>query len=178
MNKKNDKADSREFLELLIPNQRKLQAFILMLIPNIVDAEDIYQESVSEMWNKFSAFEIGTDFLAWAATIAKYKVLAFRNKHNKSKILFNSKIYEILESAANSTRDSLQKHLDLLKECIRKLSENEKYLLKMRYESDLTYQKIALRVGKTPPALHRTMSVIHSKLAICIRRAIRQEEVA
>jgi RNA polymerase sigma-70 factor (ECF subfamily) len=58
------KRDPSEFLGLLVPNQRRIQAFILTLVPNVADAEDIYQETLSEMWNKFDSFEVGTDFVA------------------------------------------------------------------------------------------------------------------
>lgn len=175
MSQQKDDHGSREFIGLLVPNERKLKAFILMLVPNLTDAEDIYQEVVSEMWSRFSTFQIGTDFLAWAQTIAKYKVLAFRDKHKRSKLIFNSNVSKILETAAAATRTNVQKHLDLLQECVRKLSEKEKYLLKMRYEDELTFQQIAMRVGKTPPALHRAIAAIHSKLALCIRHFLRME---
>jgi RNA polymerase sigma-70 factor (ECF subfamily) len=178
MKKTNNSPDSKDFVSLLIPNQRKIQAYIITLVPNINDAEDVYQETVSEMWNKFSTFEPGTDFVAWAITTARYKVLSFRSKHQKSKVQFNSTTYEILESAAGSQLPAIQDHLDVLGECLGKLSDKEKSLLKMRYENDLTFQKIASRVGKTAPALHRTLSIIHAKLAFCIRHILHQEEIA
>ncbi len=172
----NDKKGTDAFISLLIPNQRRIQAFILTLAPNISDAEDIYQETVSNMWKKFDSFEIGTDFVAWALTIAKYKVLTFRNKAGRSKVQFSSNVCDILESAAMSKMDSLQDHFDTLKHCLKKLSEKEQFLLKLRYESDLTFQKISARIGKTAPAIHRIMANIHSKLALCIRRTLRMED--
>jgi RNA polymerase sigma-70 factor (ECF subfamily) len=178
MEKAHKNSDSRDFVSLLIPNQRKIQAYIITLVPNINDAEDVYQETVSEMWNKFSTFKPGTDFIAWAITTARFKVLAFRSKHRNSKVQFNSNTYEFLEPAAASQLPVIQDHLDVLGMCLRKLSDNEKSLLKMRYENDLTFQKIASRVGKTAPALHRQMSIIHSRLAICIRHILRQEGIA
>lgn len=173
-----DKNNSKEFLSLLAPSQRRIQAFIFMLVPNVNDAEDIYQETLVEMWNKFSTFQIGTDFIAWAVTIAKYKVLKFRSKSQNSKIQFNSNVYEILESAANSKIDSLQDHLDVLKKCFQKLPEKEVFLLKLRYEDSLSFQKISLRTGTPPSGIHRLMSVIHSKLALCIRRTLHLEGIA
>ena len=135
-----DRKDTETFIGLLVPNQRRIQAFILTLVPNIIDAEDVYQETVSEMWKKFDMFQEGTDFVAWAVTIAKYKVVTFRSKSSRSKVQFNSRIYEILESAASSKMDSIHDHLNVLKKCLKKLSEKEKLLLKLRYERDMTIQ--------------------------------------
>jgi len=66
------------FMGLLVSNQRCIWAFILSLIPSKVDAEDVLQETLLEMWRKFDTFEIGTDFVAWGVTVAKYKVFEFR----------------------------------------------------------------------------------------------------
>ena len=170
--------ETTTFVELLLPNQRRIQAFILTLVPNINDAEDIYQETVSEMWSKFESFTVGTDFIAWAVTIAKYKVLTFISKQKRSKVHFNSQIIGILESQAMSKMNSVQKHFDMLEKCLKKLGTKEQLLLKLRYESDLTFQKISDRTGKSASAIHQLIANIHSKLALCIRRTLRLEEIA
>lgn len=172
----NDK-ETTTFVELLIPNQRRIQAYILTLVPNINDAEDIYQETVSEMWSKFDSFTLGTDFIAWAVTIAKYKVLTYISKKNRSKVHFSSQVIGMLESHAMSKMNSAQKHFDTLEKCLKKLGDKERFLLKLRYESDLTFQKISDRTGKTASAIHQLMSKIHTKLAFCIRHALRLEEI-
>lgn len=178
MDKKDIKIEHKVFIGLLVPNQTRIQAFILTLVPNVNDAEDIYQETVSMMWDKIDTFKMGTDFVAWAVTIAKFKVLEFRAKQKKSKIQFTDKIYETIESSAGSKIHAVQDRLDVLKRCIWELSEQEKDLLKLRYDLDLSFQKISLRIGKTAPAVQRTIAIIHSKLALCARRVFRQEGLA
>ena len=66
---------ARQFMSILVPNQRRILAFILSMVPNKQHTEDILQETLAEMWTKFEQFEIGTDFAAWGCTIAKYKSL-------------------------------------------------------------------------------------------------------
>lgn len=178
MNINGNNKETMTFVELLLPNQRRIQAFILTLVPNINDAEDIYQETVSEMWSKFDSFHIGTDFVAWAATIAKYKVLTYISKKGRSKVHFNSQMIGMLESHAMSKMNSVQKHFDILEKCLKKLGDKEQFLLKLRYESDLTFQKISDRTGKTASAIHQLMAKIHTKLALCIRRTLHLEEIA
>lgn len=163
---------------LLVPNQRRIQAFILTLVPNIPDAEDIYQETLSEMWNKFDSFEMGTDFVAWAVTIAKFKVLTFIRNSKHSRVHFRANIVESLSSSVHLKLNSLQDHIDALRGCLGKLSERDISLLKLRYENDMTFEKIAQRVGKSAPAIHRMMTIVHAKLALCIRRTLRLENPA
>lgn len=166
------------FVSLLVPNQRRIQAYILVLVPNKNDAEDIFQETLSVMWKNFDKFQLGTDFVAWAITIAKFKILTYRRNLSSSKIQFNSTIHEFLESVAISKINSLPEHLDVLKKCVQKLSGKEIVLLKFRYEDDMTFQKMSDRTGKHLTAIQRLMTSIHSKLALCIRHTLRLEEIA
>jgi hypothetical protein len=53
MDKDDNIIDHKYLISLLVPNQTRILAFILSLVPNISDAEDIYQEPVSTMWEKF-----------------------------------------------------------------------------------------------------------------------------
>lgn len=174
MDNNNYNIEHRRFVSLLVPNQKRIQAFILTLVPNVNNAEDIYQETLSTMWDKFSTFEKGTDFVAWGVTIAKYKVLEFRAKQQKNKVQFTDKIYGMLESVATSNMSIANDRLDALKNCVHKLSAKEKELLKMRYSLDLSFRKMSLRVGKTSPAIYRIMASIHSKLALCVRSVVHQ----
>ncbi len=172
------KRDPSEFLGLLVPNQRRIQAFILTLVPNIADAEDIYQETLSEMWKQFDSFEVGTDFVAWAVTIAKFKVLTFLRNSQHARGHFRANMVERLSSSVHEKLNSLQDHIDALRGCLAKLSERDISLLKLRYAQDMTFQKIAQRVGKSAPAIHRMMTIVHAKLALCIRRTLRLEDPA
>ncbi|AQT69073.1 RNA polymerase sigma factor [Anaerohalosphaera lusitana] len=178
MNNDSQKTNSEQFVALLVPNQRKVQAFILMLVPNKTDADDIFQETICEMWNKFGDFQPGTDFTAWAVTIAKYKVLAFHKRKKNSKLMFSSRVSDLLASVASTKVERLHEHVDVLRQCLGKLSKKEVFLLKMRYEDQLTFKEMSARTGKQPSGLHRMMATIHSRLALCVRRTLRLEEVS
>ena len=55
----NSNKETKAFISLLVPNQRRIQAFILTLVPNINDAEDIYQETISEMCHRSAWLDHG-----------------------------------------------------------------------------------------------------------------------
>ena len=48
MGKEDNIIDHKCFISLLVPNQTRIQAFILSLVPNISDADDIYQRLFME----------------------------------------------------------------------------------------------------------------------------------
>jgi RNA polymerase sigma-70 factor (ECF subfamily) len=57
--------DGREFIRLLTANQSRIYAYIVSLVPNFNDADDIMQETTTMMWERKEDFESGTDFVAW-----------------------------------------------------------------------------------------------------------------
>jgi RNA polymerase sigma-70 factor (ECF subfamily) len=130
------------------------------------------------MWNKFNSFQSGTDFVAWAITIAKFKALTYINKTNRSKVQFSSEIVEILDSASSSKLNSLQEHIDTLKKCLGRLSDKERSFLRLRHEDGMTFKMMSYRIGISAPGIHRIMVAIHSKLALCVRRTLHLEEIA
>ncbi len=167
--------ETKAFIGLLVSHQRRILAFILSQVPSLADAEDIFQETLVEMWSKFNRFEQGTDFVAWAVTIAKFKILSFRKK-NHSKRFFCENLSQVLEAEAFEGLHQMESHLDELAKCLGKLRMKEKYLLKLRYEMNLTFQKIAEQMGISPQGIHRIISHIHARLAQCVRLTLHLEE--
>jgi len=52
---KMESANPREFIRLLMENERRIYAYIRTLIGNNADAEDVLQETSITLWDKFSA---------------------------------------------------------------------------------------------------------------------------
>src|SRR5215212_9863961 len=74
---------SKLFLRLFLQNERQVYAYILTLLPNRADADDVLQEASLAMWDKFDADQPPTDFLAWARRVAYHKVLDFHKKAHR-----------------------------------------------------------------------------------------------
>src|SRR5215467_12973604 len=76
------------FLRLFLKNERRLYAFILTLLPNRADADDVLQEASLVMWDKFDERHPPDDFAAWGCRIAYFKVLDFYKKSHRSRVRF------------------------------------------------------------------------------------------
>ncbi len=171
----NKSLESKKFMSFLIPNQRQIHGFILLLVANRTDADDILQDTLAEMWNKFHEYEEGTNFVSWGLTIAKYKVYQFIRKNKSHRLYFDHQILELLqqESASKQGRHTFQETLDVLKECVSKLQSKEKEMLQMRYEQNLTFEGIAAQSGVSVPAIFKALGRIHARLARCIDLTLR-----
>ncbi len=56
------------FFRYYAQSQAEIYTYILTMVPNSVDAEDIFQEASSLMWRKFEDFKPGSSFIAWGRT--------------------------------------------------------------------------------------------------------------
>ena len=172
-----DKSRIEEFLQIYSLNQNRIYAYILSLVPNGADADDIAQETTTVMWRKFDQFEPGTDFVAWGMAIARYQVLEYRKK-NKKTIHFGDDIMKLIEDDSSSALKTGDYRVDILKSCINKLSDNDRSLIHMRYHEELPVKNIASRVGKNFKSVYRIMAQIHENLLFCIRKTIQAEELS
>jgi RNA polymerase sigma-70 factor (ECF subfamily) len=81
---------SELFLKLLMSNEVRIFSYILRLVPNLADAEDIMQETAGIMWRKFDQFQRTTNFVAWAVEIAHYRILDYRRRERRSPIMLTT----------------------------------------------------------------------------------------
>src|SRR5262245_34313992 len=82
-------AKGKLFLRLFLQNRRRLYAYILTLLPNRADADDVLQEASLVMWDKFDERQPPEDFAAWGCRVAYFKVLDFYKKSQRSRVRFS-----------------------------------------------------------------------------------------
>lgn len=170
--------DTNEFLRLLMANQKRIYAFILAMVPNHGDAEDLFQETVLQMWSKFGGFTRGTNFAAWGIAVAKYQILSARKRHSTRRLRFSRVAQELLQADSADFVDQIDIRMQALRGCIRKLRQADYELIRMRYEDEVAIKAIAERMGRSVQSVYKRMARVHDALLRCIRRAIGREEFA
>jgi RNA polymerase sigma-70 factor (ECF subfamily) len=164
-----------KFLQLLMGNDKRIYSFILSLVPNKSDADDLMQEATSLMWRKFSEFEPGSDFVAWGMKFAHNCILNFRKKKARSKLVFKGEIMELLEKESHSMVDKIDHRMSALQDCINKLPPKEARLIHMHYREGIQVKDLAPRVGFSIHQIYRALIRIHGILLRCIRRTVALE---
>lgn len=159
------------FVELFSCNYGRIMSFIYMLVPNASDAEDIMQETAKVLWEKFDEFEIGTNFVSWAITIAKYQVLSYRSRYN-AKVALNSHLIETLSEEAKIPLVGGHARLDALRDCIQKLNQKDRKLIQCRFEERMTAKALSKQIGVAMNTIYRNESRILELLMNCVRNAL------
>jgi len=165
------------FMSLLVQNQKWIQAYISYLVPNRSDCEDVLQDTLTEMWNKFDEYKEGTNFKAWGISMARFKILSHQNKYQKFKFHFHPDTIKLLEKETQTEFDKrhLEDQKDILRGCLKKLSSKEKEYLSFRYEQQLTFEGIADRFGISMQAAYKAISIIYTRLLKCVHLGMESE---
>lgn len=162
------------FVQLLTQYQQRVLLFILSLVPNRADAEEILQETNLVLWRRFEEFQPGSDFRAWAFQVAYNKVKAFQERRGRERLRFGPKVMDRLAAIA-AAEDDLPAILDALKECKEKLPEQDRELIERRYQPGATTASVAAELGRSVAAVYKALVRIRRTLYDCIQRAIRRD---
>ncbi len=169
--------ENESFTKLLLSHQKHIYGYIFMHIPNDSDAEDIFQDVALVMCRRFEEFSPGSNFLAWGIEIAKRKVIKFRQKQVKSKVIFNDQNLEKLIEYSTSYLDGMDHRKSALKKCIDKLSPQDKILLEKRYHKNVKVIDISKQVNRSAGALYQVFSRIHLTLRNCVKRTMQKDGI-
>lgn len=164
-----------EFLDLYSSNYPRLQFYVTALLPTANDASDVLQETSMVLWRKFDSFELGTNFFAWACKIARFQVMKYRERQGRSARLFDTSLLEKLAAEAGDEGVVGGLPLQALENCLGKLSEIDRSLIRRRYQPGTTVQQLAADVGRTANSLSKSLGRIRRTLLECIDRTLAPE---
>lgn len=168
---------TEEFLHLLMASQYKIRAYIAVLVPNYSDADDIMQETIAIMWRKFNEFERGTNFGGWGARIAYLNTRHYYRKKAKYAIWSDMRLFEQFADVAMKQSDHHEERLSALRECSRKLGDNERKLLHLRYELNKSIKDIAAAADRNAKYYYRVFGRIHTLLFKCVHKVLTERGV-
>jgi RNA polymerase sigma-70 factor (ECF subfamily) len=171
MDNNRQQIDGREFVSLITANQRRIYAYILALVPNFNDADDVMQETTATMWEQKSKFQPGTDFVAWGARIAYFKILDHRKRSNKNnRMMILNEQFEHISSKALTQSKNTEDLIYRLKDCIQKLSSRDQNLMYLRYSTGLNAKEVSMRIHKSMRFIYYSISRIQGQLLQCVER--------
>ncbi len=165
---------NEQFVRLFAANERRIYTFILALLPNRENAEDVFQNTSVVLWRKFEEFQPGTDFLAWTFRVARLEVRNFIAKDHRRPLVFDDRLLETLATEAEQRSGELSLRQEALRHCLERLAPRDRDLLQRRYEQGATIKSTAEAVGRPVEGLYKAMRRIHDALFECVQRRIGQ----
>jgi RNA polymerase sigma-70 factor (ECF subfamily) len=163
------------FIRLLGQSHRSLHLYVMSLVPNRNDSEDILQQTQLVLWREFEQFELGTNFTAWACRVAFNQVLAWRKRRQRDRLVFSEAFLEAVAQEAADGSEWLEERSQRLAGCLSKLPPHHQELIRLRYAEGTAVETIAAEVNRTVDAVYRMLSRIRQSLYDCVSRSLGQE---
>ena len=132
------------FVELLERHQSQLFGYLLALVRNLTDAEDIFQQTCLVLWKKFDQFDVGTSFPRWASTIARLEAMNFLKAKRRSPLRFSEDLHEKLAAVQIDDGEiSGPGRTEALANCLEKLVPADRSIVEACYGGESSVREIA-----------------------------------
>ncbi|GAA5495189.1 hypothetical protein Rhal01_01364 [Rubritalea halochordaticola] len=167
-----------EFVHLLVNHQSMIRAFVISLLPGAPEVDDVIQNTNEVLWRKKDEFELGTNFKAWALSIARFQVMAQQQKVRRSKcVMLDDDVLDMLaEEASGLDEQNLNRKMADLQDCIGRLSIKDQELILHRYWKKAGLSDYARATKRSVGALRVALHRIRGSLKTCME--IKQSSVA
>ena len=162
-----------EFMEMLLQVEFDLMAYISSLEYESSQRDDVFQEVVITMWERFDTYDPSFAFAAWGRGIARNKLMQRwdRVKKDKKHMLFSSVAIEAIDSAypnSEKCESNKEERIEILEKCLEHVPEDRRDLLRWKYEHGYSLNKIADMYNKKVDTISKVIRRLRKSLLECI----------
>jgi RNA polymerase sigma-70 factor (ECF subfamily) len=192
-----DAARHEQFAAAFVRCQDRVYGYIVTMLPNRHDAEDVFQQTSLILWRKWDQFEpparhnnkstesdeataspfTDAEFIAWACGIARYEVRNFLRRRGRERVVLSEQMMSELADVRLEAQPALQQRRGLLAECVEKLDFLAREMLQRCYAGREPIKLIAQQFRTTPNAIHLRLRRIRRELLECIERGSSMEDM-
>jgi len=166
----------KELGQQLTSIQRRLYLYIVSLMGNPTDAEDVLQEANRVIWEKAEEFTPGTNLTAWAFRIARFEVMTWRKQKGRENLRFSDALLDQLADEATAAMAEVNPRRDALHHCLDKLNESDRAMISSRYLAEASVHQVAEEFGRSEKSIYQSMARIRVSLLDCIERQTNAED--
>jgi RNA polymerase sigma-70 factor (ECF subfamily) len=160
-----------EVQRLFVQHQQLVLYYVLSIEPNLGDAQDILQETFLAVSRKAQTYTLGTNFPAWACTVARYQALQFQRSLQRRTARLDEDVLEMLHGGDSPIPESMERRTRALKDCLEKLAPKALELIRLRYHLGQLPETIASTVGWTPNSVRVALARARQTLRTCVDRS-------
>jgi RNA polymerase sigma-70 factor (ECF subfamily) len=157
------------FVEQFVRSQDRIYAYVVTLLPNRDDAEEVFQQTSLALWKKWQQFDPSRDFVRWACGMAHFEVCNFLRKHaGRAPIGLSEDVLLEVAQVRLEMNDILEARRQALAHCLDRLKRESRELLDRCYAGKDSIRQIAEELGLQPNALYMTLKRLRRTLFDCI----------
>jgi RNA polymerase sigma-70 factor (ECF subfamily) len=168
-------ARARQFVELLATNERRIARYVLALVPNWADADDLVQQTKIALWEQFDDYDVSKDFGAWACTIAYYLILTHRKTTQRRHTRLSQQYLNAMAAEIERINRQPDRRRTALEECLQELREASRRLIALCYSENRTIKEVAEMLGRPVGATQKAVFRIRQALQECVERRLSEQ---
>ncbi|TWU58869.1 RNA polymerase sigma factor CnrH [Rubripirellula tenax] len=166
------KPDREQFITNLTRHHDQLLGFIVSLVANWQDAQDVLQQTSIVLWRKYDQFDPATNFMDWASRVAFYESKNFvrlkaRDRHYFNDDLLRTIANERVEDVANYERRAIA-----LRSCLQNLRSGDRELITDVYEHGKVIGEVAGAIGIEVQSVYNRLYRLRKRVAECIQQTL------
>ena len=160
---------------LFVQHLPALRGFVLSLVGGFDLVDDVIQETFLTINAKAATFERGTNFRAWACTIARFKVLQALDARATPNQSLSPDVLESLCADKETEMDGNEEQLRWLAGCLDELAPQARRSVELRYQQAHRPPEIARLMGWSVEAVHVALSRARVFLRDCVTRKMKTQ---
>jgi len=161
--------EARERLtRLWIEAEPGVRAFVFASISSFTDAEDVVQKVALNVARRFDEYDAERSFLAWAIWLTKSRVIDHYRVSGREKLLFSEALMDGLAESLVTRQADQSARAAAMEQCIEKLPDKSRLMLKLKYEEDASASEIAEVTQSTAASVRVMLHKVRNLLADCI----------
>lgn len=159
---------SKTLMQLMMKHRRQILSYLLSLVGDLSEAEDLLQRSSVVFCEKFGEFKPDSDFVAWACRIAWWEVRSAQRDYARSKVVFSDAVLEKLSAESGSSSPSVDIRIEALQNCMTRLHPRDRQFILTRYSTDGSVEEAAKQSGRTIAAAYKMLTRLRRLLRDCV----------
>ena len=165
----------QRFMRLFLEAERELLRYVMALVPNVCDARDVVQETAVALWQAREKYDPSRPFVPWACRFALNEARMHLRKEARRRRWLDEDVAALLEERRVEMALSLDLRREHLRECLTKLPEAQRQLVRGYYFDEQNIEAMARSLGRGAEAIYKSLQRIRLALHQCIERKQQQQ---
>lgn len=162
--------DVDAFAGIVDAYENKLRSWLYLQTPAGIDPDEIAQQSFVTAFIQIDQFTIGTNFLAWLFTLARFHLRTAITQANRIDAYQKRYLEEVVASKwlTDTEAGLADTTLKNLEHCVGELDPSVQQMLRWRYYDSLPLSEISQRTGRSVAAIKKQLWKARRKLFQCL----------
>lgn len=166
-----------EFLRLLLQSEREILRYIMAIVPQAADAQEVFQETAVALWKQMDRYDPSQPFTPWACRFAANKAKEHLRSRDRWRGFLDEETVSLLLARRQELAPELDRRVGPLRDCLGELSKNNRRLIEKYYFDQACIEEAANEVGRSVAAIYKSLQRIRAGLMNCIDSKLSPPEV-